>query len=138
MTTSKRIKPSALVRPYVLQVVSAIFLVYETVLATLAGTHLAPAGSLDCALREQWLALYRSKDAASIRAVQDRYNCCGLASMRDMAWPFPSASGHETVDSCLERYQRDTPCLELWRDAERRVAGILLAVALAVFVWQVW
>lgn len=135
MTTATKIKSSAHVRPYLLQVISAIFIVYETVLATLAGTHLAPPGSLDCALREQWLALFRAKDGSAIRAIQDRFECCGLGSTVDMAWPFPGA-GHDAA-TCIAKYERTMRCLEPWRESERTVAGLLLAVALGVFVWQV-
>lgn len=137
-TAAARTKPDAQhIRPYVLQLVAAFFLIYEAVLATLAGSHLAPVAGLDCALRERWQHLFRTKDGPAIRAVQDRFDCCGLASPRDMAWPFPSAADGRGSDACLVRYDRTAACLGPWREAERRVAGLLLGVALGVFIWQV-
>ncbi|KAL1640216.1 hypothetical protein SLS58_007167 [Diplodia intermedia] len=67
--------------------------ILTTVLATLSGTYIAPPGGapLDCALREQWQALYRAKDGDQIRTIQDALRCCGFRSVYDMAWPFPTS-----------------------------------------------
>lgn len=118
----------------VFQIVIAFFLVYETVIATLAGIHLSPPGSLNCALRETWESLFRTKDAGSIRRIQDGFNCCGFNSPRDMAFPFPDA--HHGSDACLVRFERSGACLEPWRQEEQKVAIMLLVVPLAVFVWK--
>jgi hypothetical protein len=64
------------------------FLVLETVLATLAGTHLAPTESPSRALRERWRKLYMAKDANSILRSQDACDCCGFRSPADMEFPF--------------------------------------------------
>ena len=111
------------------------FLVFESVLATLAGTHISPPGSLTCALRETWEGLFSSKDASSIRKIQDRFSCCGFNSPRDMAFPFPDKT-HDT-DACIVRYDRHQACFEPWRMEERKVAIMLLVVPIAVFVWKV-
>ncbi|QIW97740.1 hypothetical protein AMS68_003258 [Peltaster fructicola] len=136
MTSARRTNASAHVRPYVLQVVSAFFLIYETVLATLAGTHLAPVGTLDCALFKQWQHLFRIKDEQSVRRIQDRFDCCGYRSPQDMAWPFPQRNAGIDAGACVSRFQRSVACFEPWQEAERRVAGFLLAVALSMFIWQ--
>ena len=121
----------------VFQIVIAFFLVYESVLATLAGAHISPPGSLDCALRETWQKLFHRKEADCVRRIQDAFQCCGLGSMRDMAWPFPDAT--HGVDACLVRYEeRDRSCLDPWRDEERKVAIFLLIVPVMVFLWKVF
>ena len=119
----------------ILPVIMGIFLVYEAVLATLAGTHISPPGSLDCALRETWQHMFRTKDEASVRLIQSAFACCGFGSLRDMAWPFPDAQ--HGSDACVVRYERDVPCIGPWRGEERKVAILLLVVPLAVFVWMV-
>ncbi|KAK5175065.1 uncharacterized protein LTR77_000202 [Saxophila tyrrhenica] len=121
----------------IFQIVIAFFLVYESVLATLAGTHISPPGSLDCALRETWEKLFRKKDAACVRRIQDAFQCCGYASVKDMAWPFVDA-GHD-ANACVVRYEeRGRSCADPWRGEERKVAIMLLVVPLMVFVWKVW
>lgn len=119
----------------VFQLTIAFFLVYETVLATLAGTHIAPPGSLNCALKERWLELFRAKDEGSVRRIQDAFQCCGLGSVRDMAWPFPSAE--RGADACVRMYGRQEACLGAWRGEERKVGIMLLVVPVAVFLWMV-
>lgn len=120
-------------RPF--QLILGGFIIYETVLATLAGTHISPAGSLNCALREKWDGLFQAKDGDGVKAIQDAFQCCGFASTRDMAFPFFDAQhGH---DACMVRYERTGSCLEPWRNEEVKVAVMLLLVPLLVFVWKV-
>lgn len=118
------------------QSVNALFLIYETVVATLAGTHLAPMGGLWCPLHDKWSEMFRMKDEGHIRYIQDALKCCGFQSPRDMAWPFPDNKSHG-ADACLVRYERDQACLEPWRAAERKVAVVLLVVPVLVFAWKV-
>lgn len=119
----------------ILQLTLVAFLIYETVLATLAGTHISPPMSLNCALKERWEHLFSRKNGDRISKIQDAFTCCGLNSPRDMAFPFPD-SQHES-NACMVRYERDTSCMEPWRNEEQRVAIMLLVVPLAVFVWKV-
>lgn len=117
------------------QAITAAFLIYETVLATLAGSRIAPLGGLWCPLHDRWQDLYHNKDATHIRRIQDALECCGFASVKDMAWPFPE-KGRGT-ETCVVRYEREQACLPLWRDEERKVAIMLLLVPLGVFFWKV-
>lgn len=119
----------------VFQAVNVVFLIYETVLATLAGTHIAPIGGLWCPLHDKWQEMRMSKDAKSIQRIQDAFNCCGFKSPRDMAWPFPNKT--HGSDTCMVRFERDTACLEPWRMTERKIAIMLLVVPVAVFLWKV-
>lgn len=118
----------------VFQAVNAAFLVYGTVLATLAGTHIVPLGGLWCRLHDRWNELFRNKNEKVIRGIQDALNCCGFASTKDIAWPFPDHA-HKS-DACVVRYERDRSCLEPWRAAERKVAIMLLVVPVCVFAWK--
>lgn len=107
-------------------------LIYETAIATLAVTHILPPDSLACGLESRWLKLWRKKDARAIRAIQDRFDCCGFNSLKDRAWPFSSAT------ACMAAYpKRQKSCVGEWRGAEQTTAGLLLLVALIVFALKV-
>ncbi|KAH9821406.1 Tetraspanin [Teratosphaeria destructans] len=121
----------------IFQIVVVFFVTYEAVLATLAGTHLSPSGSLNCALRERWQGMFRAKNGEGLRVIQDAFRCCGLGSVRDMAFPFPSASEGRGADACVVAYHRERACLDPWRGQERQVAIMLLIVPVAVFAWKV-
>ncbi|KAI7354450.1 hypothetical protein KC354_g11121 [Hortaea werneckii] len=84
----------------IFQATVAAFLIYETVVATLAGVYVSPFGGMRCALKDRWAALRSAKDADSIRKIQDAFNCCGLMSTKDMAWPFPDKA-HPEADRCM-------------------------------------
>lgn len=117
------------------QAVNVAFIVYETVLATLAGTHIAPVGGLWCPLHDRWQELRQSRDAKSIQRIQDAFDCCGFKSPKDMAWPFQDKQ--HGADTCMIRFERDSACLEPWRATERKIAIMLLVVPVAVFLWKV-
>ncbi|KAK3698916.1 hypothetical protein LTR37_016703 [Vermiconidia calcicola] len=119
----------------VFQVTVGFFLVFEAVLATLAGTHISPPGSLTCALGETWQNLFKRKEVERIKRIQDTFSCCGFNSPRDMAFPFPDAN--HGSDACVVRYEREGACFEPWRLEETKVAIMLLVVPVAVFVWKV-
>ncbi|KAF2228200.1 hypothetical protein BDZ85DRAFT_229217 [Elsinoe ampelina] len=114
----------------------ALLLTYETVIATLAGTRITPIDGLGCNLQEKWTDMWRGKEEG-VRRIQDAFRCCGFRTGRDMAWPFPDAQ--HGADACVVRYgaERASGCLEGWRGEERKVAGMMLFVALGVFVWMV-
>jgi hypothetical protein len=111
-----------------------LFLILETVLATLAGTHTHPASGLDCGLQSRWQTLYRAKDKRHISAIQDRFDCCGLRSTSDMAWPFRTEK--VPAGACSVRFERTRSCLADWRGEEQSVAGMILAVNVLVMLWQ--
>lgn len=109
----------------------ALQLIYETVIATLALTYMVPSSSLNCGLDEQWKHLWRTKNEAAIRRIQDRYNCCGFNSVVDRAWPFPGRDGN--VGVCKTRYERTRSCAGPWRQAEQVNAGLFLIIAAVIF-----
>ncbi|KAF7196440.1 hypothetical protein HII31_02168 [Pseudocercospora fuligena] len=116
----------------VFQSVNALFLVYEAVVATLAGTHIMPVGGLWCPLHDKWSEMFRNKNSQAIRSIQDAFACCGFASTKDMAWPFPD--NKHGSDACVVRFERDTACLDPWRHEEQKIAIMLLVVPVVLFV----
>lgn len=110
-------------------------LIYSTVIATLAGTRIAPIGGLACSLAERWSELFKQKDGDAIGRIQDTFSCCGFRTTRDMAFPFPARG--RGPEACENAFGYTRPCLELWRGEERLVSGLMLGVAVGVFVWMV-
>jgi len=123
--------------PYLLSNVLSfmVLLMYETVVATLAGTHKGPRETLQCAIESKWRSLFRDKDSQAITRIQDAFQCCGLRTSRDMAFPFPDA--HHGANACEQRYDRHFGCLEALIDQEKHVGGWILAVVAGVFLWMV-
>ncbi|KAF2141248.1 uncharacterized protein K452DRAFT_318905 [Aplosporella prunicola CBS 121167] len=111
---------------------------FTTALATLAGTHLGPENDLTCALNTRWQALYRANQGRVIRRIQDDFTCCGLHSVYDMAWPFPThdGHGHTSRSRCAQSFERDRACFGAWRGQERHTAGAMLAVTVLVYLWE--
>lgn len=105
---------------------------YETIVATLAMTYLVPPSALKCGLNDRWQFLFREKNEKAIRAIQDSFDCCGLNSVVDRAFPFSSDRS-----KCPEFYGRNQSCFAAWRKAEQANAGLLLLVALVVFMIMV-
>lgn len=103
--------------------------IYETVIATLALTHMVPADDLTCGLHRQWDRLYSKKDATAIRRIQDAHQCCGLVTPKDHAWPFQDKNNK--ADACIKSFDRHKGCLLDWRQDEQIYAGLLLLVALS-------
>ncbi|RYP53007.1 hypothetical protein DL769_010585 [Monosporascus sp. CRB-8-3] len=87
-------------------------------------------GTLACGLEGAWQRLWSARDGHAIGRIQDAFNCCGLNSVRDRAWPPES-------NQCSKLYKRSTPCIGPWRAAMQRDAGLEFVVAAAVGVLQV-
>ncbi|EON67738.1 hypothetical protein W97_06992 [Coniosporium apollinis CBS 100218] len=120
--------------PRRLQVFLFLLIVYETVIATLAGTHITPASNLRCGLDDKWHSLFHNRDVDRIRRIQDQFRCCGLHSVYDMAWPFQDKT--HVKSPCAESFDRQQSCFPAWRAEEQKVAGLLLLVSILVFLWQ--
>lgn len=113
-----------------------VFLViYETAIATLSLTHVVPNDTLNCALDQKWARLFRHKDGAEIRRIQDAHQCCGLHTVLDQAWPFPNRD--HGVNACAKAFNRTVSCFGRWRRDEQIAAGLLLLVALSTFLLKV-
>jgi hypothetical protein len=110
-------------------------MIYETAMATLSLIHMAPQDNLICGLDRKWERLFRSKNGAAIRRIQDAYQCCGLQSIKDRAWPFQDRD-HD-VDACSKTFNRTQACLGDWRRDEQTAAALLLLVAISTFFLKV-
>ncbi|CZT04600.1 hypothetical protein WAI453_007790 [Rhynchosporium graminicola] len=114
--------------------VIGVQMIYETVIATLALTHMVPPDSLICGLESKWQQFWSAHDIKagdSIRTIQDALNCCGFNSLKDRSWPFTEPA------TCAKQFRRTQSCAEPWRRAEQINAGLLLLVALTVFIIKV-
>ncbi|KAG9233153.1 tetraspanin Tsp3 [Amylocarpus encephaloides] len=111
-------------------VVISFQLIYETVVATLALTYIIPPSSLHCGLEDRWAKLFHAKNGEAIRKIQNAFNCCGLHSVKDRAFPFPG----QQPSSCAETLHRANSCFGPWRQSEQTQAGLLFLVAILVFV----
>ncbi|KAB2579564.1 hypothetical protein BFW01_g4781 [Lasiodiplodia theobromae] len=111
--------------------------IFTTVLATMAGTHLAPADGLTCGLDKKWLKLFRNTQGPEIRRIQDTFNCCGLHSIDDMAWPFAKHEAGRTVPStCWRTYKREKSCFGAWREQEQIISVLIIVVCGGVWLWD--
>ena len=64
-------------------VVLTLLIIYDTAIATMALTRIAPSSDLICGLDRRWAQLFSSKNSGMIRRIQDRHQCCGLRSVLD-------------------------------------------------------
>ena len=115
--------------------INVALLIYSTVVFTLLGTYASPSAAQPCVLRTRWTELFRAKDVAAIRAIQDTLECCGLASPRDMPWPFRDKT-HD-VDACTSMTGRTVGCQASWAKTEQRAASWQMGVVGLVALWQV-
>ncbi|KAE9370577.1 hypothetical protein N431DRAFT_509801, partial [Stipitochalara longipes BDJ] len=95
-------------------------LIYETVVATLALTHIIPPDALVCRLGDRWMKLVHANDGDAIRAIQDSFKCCGFRTTKDNAFPWGQPS------PCAEVFGYTKSCLKAWRKAEQINAVIAL------------
>lgn len=91
-----------------------------------------PGAARDCGLSGIWERLFRTKDAQSVKAIQDAFECCGFRSVKDMAWPFPPVQV-----ACAQRFDRALPCRGPWTGALQRSAGVELGVVVIIAFLQV-
>ncbi|KAI9825361.1 MAG: hypothetical protein M1826_007039 [Phylliscum demangeonii] len=103
----------------------ALSALLDAVLITLASAHLA-GPTRACALSVRWRALFAAKDASSIRAIQNRLECCGFRSTQDQAWPFPDKE--HAADACRRTFGRGASCAARWDRQERGMLALLLVV----------
>ena len=109
--------------------VSYILKLIPVVLLTLALIYSVPSQLLSCSLESQWEHLFRTKNVDALRAIQGSLRCCGLNSMHDRAWPFPSKG--VDVRECERTQGWNVRCLDGWTEQETKMAG-LVAVASVV------
>ena len=116
--------------PLIFQVLQALI---TTILATLLLERAVPSEMMGCMLDKKWMGMFRAHDARSIRYIQDAFDCCGLNSIRDRAYPFPNTA----PSNCAETYGRRSPCREPWSGALQKLSLLDLSVVLVVGLIQV-
>lgn len=116
-------------------IVFVVLFIYETVIATLAFTHMVPPDDLTCLLERNWSQLYSNKDEGAIKRIQETHQCCGFNTVKTKAWPFPDKN--HSADACAKLFNRQKSCLGDWRQDEQIFAGLLLFVALMTFALKV-
>ncbi|RSL94458.1 hypothetical protein CDV31_014313 [Fusarium ambrosium] len=116
--------------PLIVQVLQGLA---TTILATILFETILPSSTLDCVLETQWMHMFRAHDAGGIQSIQDAYDCCGLNTVRDRAYPFIPGK----AETCTKRYERDTACKGSWRGALQKTSGVDLLVVIVVGLIQV-
>ena len=109
--------------------------IYDTTIATLGATYIAPSSTLRCQLENQWASFFSNKNVGAIRGIQDRHECCGLFNAHDRAWPFPDRR-HDAY-ACQEAFGRDQSCFAAWRRDQQITGGLILLIAIVAFLTQV-
>jgi hypothetical protein len=113
-------------------------LIIDTVIITLSSTHLDSEANA-CALFKRWQTWFQHHDAEKIKHVQDLLQCCGFATTKHMPFPFPDGSNKHPVPAtrCVELTGRTRSCEGPWAQAEKGVAGTVLAVGVVLAVGKV-
>ena len=95
-----------------------------------SATHAFPTDIRVSRTELQWKHWFQSKNEAAIRSIQIHFHCCGLNSMRDRAWPFPS---HDVDATTCERTSGfSTACGPLWQEQLR--AAVTLSMISSILV----
>ena len=115
--------------------VSYILKLIPVVLLTLALIYSVPSQLLSCSLESQWSHLFRTKNADALRTIQGTLRCCGLNSMHDRAWPFPSKG--VDVRECERTQGWNVRCLDGWTEQETKVAGLVAVASVVNWVFVV-
>ncbi|KAI1431550.1 hypothetical protein GGR50DRAFT_697903 [Xylaria sp. CBS 124048] len=97
------------------------------VLATLAAQGFTPGRDLDCRLEGNWQQFWHVHDGRSIERIQNAFECCGLRSVVDRAWP---------PQHCVDIYNRHSSCITPWRESMMRTSGLQFTVAVLVGLIQ--
>jgi hypothetical protein len=114
---------------------SYILSLIPIVLMTLALIYSIPSQLSACSLESHWGYLFRTKNADAIRAIQSSLRCCGLNSMHDRAWPFPS-NGIDARE-CERTQGWNVQCLDGWREQQDRTAGLVVVACVASWIFVV-
>ncbi|KAH7016108.1 uncharacterized protein B0I36DRAFT_336713 [Microdochium trichocladiopsis] len=136
-TTNKRLsRPHAARAPIIrlaraalpmLQVFQGILTV---VLATLLSQTMTQNATTGCLAQGAWQGMWSAHDRRGIERIQDAFDCCGLNSVKDRAWPRDG--------TCSSLYGRNSACGKPWEAALRRGSALDLGVCLVLGFIQLW
>ncbi|KAI9376620.1 hypothetical protein BJX61DRAFT_538703 [Aspergillus egyptiacus] len=114
-------------RAHMLQVLNHAHTMLTTVIGVIALAYIYPEATLACHLNEKWQYFFQHKDVRAIRSIQDRFQCCGLRSTLDRAWPFRDREHGNNACELQLGYRRS--CLGPWRDTQRNASWMVFAAA---------
>ncbi|BCS20507.1 uncharacterized protein APUU_20939S [Aspergillus puulaauensis] len=113
-----------------IQILNHIHTILLTAIATIALSYIFPGNILSCHLEQQWQTYFHNKDAHAIRAIQDQYQCCGLRSIHDRAWPF---KGNDNGDNACElQFGYRQSCMVPWRGVQEGTSWMVFAAVLGI------
>ncbi|KAI9925478.1 hypothetical protein ASPWEDRAFT_173151 [Aspergillus wentii DTO 134E9] len=130
---NRNTSPLNLYRWRILSIVDQLHSIASTIIATIVLTYLFPNNIFSCHLEQQWQAFFQSRDATAIRAIQDTFQCCGLRSIHDRAWPFKDRNHGD--NACEQQYGYRQSCLLPWGEQQRVISWMVFTAA--VLVWAV-
>ncbi|KAL4970671.1 uncharacterized protein BDV14DRAFT_161676 [Aspergillus stella-maris] len=117
------------------QLLSHIHTILLSTIATLALAYLYPESILSCNLEQQWQSFFKSKNSAAIRSIQDRYQCCGLRSIHDRAWPFKDKTHGD--NACKLQFGYNRPCIQQWASGQIGVSWMVFVAVVGGLVVKV-
>ncbi|OIW27795.1 hypothetical protein CONLIGDRAFT_646024 [Coniochaeta ligniaria NRRL 30616] len=136
--TRARTAQSSSTRPSQQQLLPPGLQVLQTIITTILGTsffsNFIPSATRECLLSTRWQKLWTTHDATKIRRIQDAFDCCGLNSVRDRAWPFPNKANPQP--GCASQFGRTASCAGPWTRALQTTGGIEFGIVAAVGVLQ--
>ncbi|KAL2830455.1 hypothetical protein BDW59DRAFT_140985 [Aspergillus cavernicola] len=109
--------------------------ILTTAIATLALAYLFPEAILSCHLEQQWQSFFQQKNSHAIRSIQDRFQCCGLRSIHDRAWPFKDREHGDNACEVQLGYRRS--CLEPWAGMQRNTSWMVVGAVVLVLVVKI-
>ncbi|KAJ5722194.1 hypothetical protein N7488_000229 [Penicillium malachiteum] len=119
----------------VLSALNQLHTILSTILATLALAYLYPEQLSTCNIEQQWQSMFKSKNAEAIRTIQDSFQCCGLRSTRDRAWPFNDRTHGDNACELQLGYTRS--CLAPWRGQQQTASWMIFAAALLIMALKI-
>ncbi|KAL4882531.1 hypothetical protein BJY04DRAFT_186359 [Aspergillus karnatakaensis] len=117
------------------QIINHLHTVLLTVIVTVALAYLLPDATLSCHLEQQWQSFFQQKNSHVIRAIQDGFQCCGLRSIHDRAWPFKDKTHGDNACELQLGYRRS--CFGPWREMQQGTSWMVFAAVVCVLVAKV-
>ncbi|KAH7021091.1 uncharacterized protein B0I36DRAFT_333761 [Microdochium trichocladiopsis] len=105
--------------------------ILTVVLATLLSQTMTQNGpTTGCLAQGTWQGMWSAHDRRGIERIQDAFDCCGLNSVKDRAWPRDG--------TCSSLYGRNSACGKPWEAALRRGSALDFGVCLVLGFIQLW
>ena len=116
----------------ILPVLANMTLLIPMVPGVQSASYLVTRDIRACLAESKWSHLFRTKNEAAIRSIQDTLHCCGFNSMHDRAWPFPSKS--IDAHTCERTTGFAVSCGSSWQHEFLIAAGLNLAASVVLEV----